>query len=169
MPYRRRAFSRALSWNFATDCFGLLIVWTNSKANPTALLLSGIMMLRHMNLFEHAAKIEHAALSVRLGQIVTCSSTTLTVSRLLRFRCRPSPKERRSLVISGEPPRPPNTPQRSSRSFESFRQPQLERKLIPLFTKSPARYIPSTRPTPLPLLLVTLTPSLDFHHCRSIR
>ncbi|GAA6022120.1 hypothetical protein JCM11491_002116 [Sporobolomyces phaffii] len=33
------------------------------KANPTALLLSGIMMLRHMNLFEHAAKIEHAALS----------------------------------------------------------------------------------------------------------
>ncbi|GAA6003451.1 hypothetical protein JCM10207_000339 [Rhodosporidiobolus poonsookiae] len=32
-------------------------------ANPTALLLSGIMMLRHMSLFDHAAKIEHAALS----------------------------------------------------------------------------------------------------------
>lgn len=30
------------------------------KANPTALLLSSIMMLRHMNLFEHADKIEKA-------------------------------------------------------------------------------------------------------------
>lgn len=30
------------------------------KANPTALLLSSIMMLRHMSLFEHADKIERA-------------------------------------------------------------------------------------------------------------
>lgn len=34
------------------------------KANPTALLLSSIMMLRHMGLFELADKIEKAALSV---------------------------------------------------------------------------------------------------------
>jgi isocitrate dehydrogenase (NAD+) len=33
-------------------------------ANPTALLLSSLMMLRHMNLYEHANKIEKAALSV---------------------------------------------------------------------------------------------------------
>ncbi|KAF8529130.1 hypothetical protein BU17DRAFT_80320 [Hysterangium stoloniferum] len=33
-------------------------------ANPTALLLSSLMMLRHMNLTEHAAKIEKAALGV---------------------------------------------------------------------------------------------------------
>lgn len=29
-------------------------------ANPTALLLSAVMMLRHMGLFDHAAKIEAA-------------------------------------------------------------------------------------------------------------
>ena len=34
-------------------------------ANPTALLLSSIMMLRHMGLMEHAARIEKAALTVR--------------------------------------------------------------------------------------------------------
>jgi len=34
------------------------------KANPTALLLSSIMMLRHMGLYQHADKIEKAALSV---------------------------------------------------------------------------------------------------------
>ncbi|KAK4056210.1 NAD-dependent isocitrate dehydrogenase [Microbotryomycetes sp. JL221] len=33
------------------------------KANPTALLLSSIMMLRHMGLMDHAARIEKAALS----------------------------------------------------------------------------------------------------------
>jgi len=33
------------------------------KANPTALLLSSIMMLRHMGLYDHAAKIEAAALT----------------------------------------------------------------------------------------------------------
>jgi isocitrate/isopropylmalate dehydrogenase len=35
-------------------------------ANPTALLLSSLMMLRHMNLNEHADKIEKATLSVCL-------------------------------------------------------------------------------------------------------
>jgi isocitrate dehydrogenase (NAD+) len=33
-------------------------------ANPTALLLSSIMMLRHMNLYSHADKIEKAAVEV---------------------------------------------------------------------------------------------------------
>jgi isocitrate dehydrogenase (NAD+) len=33
-------------------------------ANPTALLLSSLMMLRHMNLNEHADKIEKATLAV---------------------------------------------------------------------------------------------------------
>ncbi|GAA6001862.1 isocitrate dehydrogenase (NAD(+)) IDH2 [Rhodotorula paludigena] len=41
-------------------------------ANPTALLLSGIMMLRHMNLFEQAAAIEKAALStIAEGRFIT--------------------------------------------------------------------------------------------------
>lgn len=35
-------------------------------ANPTALLLSSLMMMRHMNLNEHADKIEKATLSVCL-------------------------------------------------------------------------------------------------------
>lgn len=30
------------------------------KANPTALLLSAVMMLRHMGLYDHASKIERA-------------------------------------------------------------------------------------------------------------
>ncbi|GAA5903104.1 hypothetical protein JCM6882_006968 [Rhodosporidiobolus microsporus] len=42
------------------------------KANPTALLLSSIMMLRHMNLFDKAAKIEQAALStIAEGKAIT--------------------------------------------------------------------------------------------------
>jgi len=41
-------------------------------ANPTALLLSSIMMLRHMNLYEHAAQIEKAALStIAEGKTIT--------------------------------------------------------------------------------------------------
>nr|GAT59474.1 cell wall biogenesis protein phosphatase [Mycena chlorophos] len=41
-------------------------------ANPTALLLSSLMMLRHMNLFEHADKIERAALStIAEGRTIT--------------------------------------------------------------------------------------------------
>ena len=34
------------------------------KANPTALLLSSMMMLRHMSLTDYAEKIEKAALGV---------------------------------------------------------------------------------------------------------
>ena len=33
------------------------------KANPTALALSSVMMLRHINLDSYADKIEHALLS----------------------------------------------------------------------------------------------------------
>ncbi|PAV20823.1 mitochondrial NAD-dependent isocitrate dehydrogenase subunit 2 precursor [Pyrrhoderma noxium] len=41
-------------------------------ANPTALLLSSIMMLRHMELFQHAEKIEKAALStIAEGKTIT--------------------------------------------------------------------------------------------------
>lgn len=41
-------------------------------ANPTALLLSSLMMLRHMNLHEHAGKIEKAALStIAEGKTIT--------------------------------------------------------------------------------------------------
>ena len=38
-------------------------------ANPTALLLSSVMMLRHMDLHEHAAKIESAAFQVDICEI----------------------------------------------------------------------------------------------------
>ena len=42
------------------------------KANPTALLLSGVMMLRHLNLHDHAKKVETAAFDViREGQFLT--------------------------------------------------------------------------------------------------
>ncbi|KAL5508418.1 IDH2 [Sanghuangporus vaninii] len=41
-------------------------------ANPTALLLSSLMMLRHMGLYEHAGKIEKAALStIAEGKTIT--------------------------------------------------------------------------------------------------
>jgi isocitrate dehydrogenase (NAD+) len=41
-------------------------------ANPTALLLSSLMMLRHMNLLDHAAKIETAALAtIAEGKTIT--------------------------------------------------------------------------------------------------
>ncbi|KAF8826797.1 hypothetical protein HHX47_DHR5000741 [Lentinula edodes] len=41
-------------------------------ANPTALLLSSLMMLRHMNLDEYAAKIEKAALTtIAEGKAIT--------------------------------------------------------------------------------------------------
>lgn len=53
-----------------------------NKANPTALLLSSVMMLRHLNLYEHADKIERAIHQVlREGTTLTgdlggSSSTT---------------------------------------------------------------------------------------------
>jgi len=42
------------------------------KANPTALLLSSVMMLRHLEMYEHANKIEKACFDViREGQFLT--------------------------------------------------------------------------------------------------
>lgn len=44
-------------WNCPSN---FLITQGQDKANPTALLLSGIMMLRHMRLYDEAANIEQA-------------------------------------------------------------------------------------------------------------
>jgi isocitrate dehydrogenase (NAD+) len=42
------------------------------KANPTALLLSGVMMLRHLNLFDHARRIETACFdTIKDGKVIT--------------------------------------------------------------------------------------------------
>ena len=42
------------------------------KANPTALLLSGVMMLRHLNMYEHARRIETACFdTIRAGENTT--------------------------------------------------------------------------------------------------
>eukprot|EP01132_Coremiostelium_polycephalum_P002095 gene2095-2582_t len=42
------------------------------KANPTALLLSGIMMLRHLGLMDHASRIENAVLTtISEGKSIT--------------------------------------------------------------------------------------------------
>ena len=49
-----------------------------NKANPTALLLSGVMMLRHMGLKEHANKIEGAVFkTIREGKVKVCLITTI--------------------------------------------------------------------------------------------
>lgn len=48
-----------------------------NKANPTALLLSAVMMLRHMGLFSHANRIERAAYGVlREGKVAPSSSSS---------------------------------------------------------------------------------------------
>lgn len=40
------------------------------KANPTALLLSGVMMLRHLHLMEHADNVETATFkTIREGKV----------------------------------------------------------------------------------------------------
>ncbi|XP_072938424.1 probable isocitrate dehydrogenase [NAD] subunit alpha, mitochondrial isoform X2 [Epargyreus clarus] len=63
------------------------------KANPTALLLSGVMMLRHMHHFDFADKIESACFSVlRDGRVLTedlggkstCTDYTNEIIRNLR-------------------------------------------------------------------------------------
>lgn len=42
------------------------------KANPTALLLSGVMMLRHLNLYDHARRIEQACFdTIKEGKVIT--------------------------------------------------------------------------------------------------
>lgn len=57
----------------------------HDKANPTALLLSAVMMLKHMGLVDHARIIEHAAydtikdakfLTGDLGGTAKCSEYT---------------------------------------------------------------------------------------------
>ncbi len=43
-----------------------------NKANPTALLLSSIMMLRHMGFYTHASRVETAVLkTIREGKHTT--------------------------------------------------------------------------------------------------
>src|SRR5271169_848246 len=45
------------------------------KANPTALLLSSVMMLRHMQLESHAAKVESAVLkTIAEGKVIQALS-----------------------------------------------------------------------------------------------
>lgn len=42
------------------------------KANPTALLLSAVMMLRHLNMFDYARRIEQACFdTIRDGKVIT--------------------------------------------------------------------------------------------------
>eukprot|EP00069_Balaena_mysticetus_P021100 bmy_13471T0 len=62
-------------------------------ANPTALLLSAVMMLRHMGLFDHAAKIETAcfatikdgkSLTKDLGGNAKCSDFTEEICRRVK-------------------------------------------------------------------------------------
>ena len=44
------------------------------KANPTALMLSAVMMLRHMELGEHAKLIENATLeTIKEGKVISFS------------------------------------------------------------------------------------------------
>jgi len=63
------------------------------KANPTALLLSGVMMLRHLNLYDHARRIEQATFeTIKEGKNITgdlggkakCSEFTDEICRRVR-------------------------------------------------------------------------------------
>ena len=50
------------------------------KANPTALLLSGVMMLRHMGYFEHASLVGDAVLrTIKEGQVYFLQSLHYSV------------------------------------------------------------------------------------------
>ena len=60
-------------------------------ANPTALLLSSCMMLRHMSLFDYAAKIEKAVLTTiasgpenRTGDLKGTASTTHFTEQVIK-------------------------------------------------------------------------------------
>lgn len=50
----------------------MIVIPGKGLANPTALLLSSLMMLRHMNLYDYAATIESAALAVSSLTSVCC-------------------------------------------------------------------------------------------------
>ncbi len=63
------------------------------KANPTALLLSGVMMLRHLNYYDHARRIEQATFeTIKEGKNITgdlggkakCSEFTDEICRRVR-------------------------------------------------------------------------------------
>lgn len=63
------------------------------KANPTALLLSGVMMLRHLNFYDHARRIETATFeTIKDGKVITgdlggkskCSEFTDEICRRVR-------------------------------------------------------------------------------------
>lgn len=72
-------------------------------ANPTALLLSSIMMLEHMGLREHAAKIQNAIFSVLAEGKVSNIGTSISIPRANDF-LRPL------LVTLAVRPRPTSTP-----------------------------------------------------------
>jgi isocitrate dehydrogenase (NAD+) len=57
-------------------------------ANPTALLFSGVMMLRHLGMNDIADNIHKAALQVIAGAQHTVSSLTAVQNRLLPVRAR---------------------------------------------------------------------------------
>lgn len=64
-------------------------------ANPTALLLSAVMMLRHMGLFDHAAKIETACFAtIKDGKSLTKIWEATQMLRLHRRNLSPSKRFR---------------------------------------------------------------------------
>lgn len=55
-----------------------------NKANPTALLFSGVMMLQHMGLHDHASKIESAVFkTIREGKVNIGLSYHQTIVRFM--------------------------------------------------------------------------------------
>ena len=55
------------------------------KANPTALLLSGVMMLRHLNLYNYAKRIEDACFETIKEGKVTQNRFFIYKNLLLKF------------------------------------------------------------------------------------
>jgi isocitrate dehydrogenase (NAD+) len=85
-------------------------------ANPTALLLSSIMMLQHMGLNEHADKIQAAIFkTLAEGKVRHLSMLLIDPSSLLTCHSRQSP------VISAARRRRTNTRTRSSRTCRYLR------------------------------------------------
>lgn len=65
-----------------------LCIWMQNKANPTAILLSSVMMLQHLNMTEPAEKIHKSILKTiadgkyrtfDLGGSTTCTDYTKAV------------------------------------------------------------------------------------------
>lgn len=59
-------------------------------ANPTALLLSAVMMLRHMGLFDHAARIEAACFAtIKDGKVsAICGKGVWCAAQHFRDGCQ---------------------------------------------------------------------------------